>query len=75
MALTAAKIANASDTQVLMLALTCLMLTGGAGGTIYNPPPDAQMTQYQLEVLRPLVYAELYKRGLAHIKLIDISLV
>ena len=61
MPLKAANFATATDAQIIMMYLALSALTGGLGGTVYNAPAD--LTPFQLDVLRPLLLTELYRRG------------
>lgn len=61
MALRAANFATATDNQIIVAYLAMSALTEGLGGTVYNAPAD--LTPFQLDVLRPLLLAELYRRG------------
>ena len=61
MALKAANFATATDAQIIMMYLAMSALTGGLGGNVYNAPAD--LTPFQLDVLRPLLLTELYRRG------------
>ena len=63
MALKAANFATATDLQIIMMVLTMNALTGAMNGTTTSPPVD--LTPFQLDVLRPLLVVELYRRGLA----------
>ena len=61
MALKAANFATATDAQIVMMFLAMQALTSGVNGVIFSPPAD--LTPFQLDVLRPLLLTELYRRG------------
>jgi hypothetical protein len=63
MALKSTNFATATDTQIIMMTLALMALSGDIGGTVLNPP--ASVNGYQIDTLRPMLFAELYKRGLA----------
>ena len=58
MALKAVNFATATDAQIIMAYLAMQALTGSV---TYNAPAD--LTPFQLDVLRPLLLTELYRRG------------
>ena len=62
MALKAANFATATDAEINSMFLGLLALNGGLNGVILNPPVD--LTPFQLDVLRPLLLAEVYRRAL-----------
>lgn len=62
MPLKAANFATATDAEISNMFLGLLALSGGLGGTVYNAPTD--LTPFQLDVLRPLLLAEIYRRAL-----------
>lgn len=59
MPLKAANFATATDTEILFMDAAVKALTGS---TVVNMPID--IASFQLDVLRPLLVAEIYRRGL-----------
>jgi hypothetical protein len=69
MPLKTANFATATDAQIIVMTLALMALMGEIGGTALNPP--ANINTDQLDTLRPLLMAELYRRGLAYVALLN----